>query len=267
MRRIGSVRYVNAKPLISRFETEGAESGVELIEDVPSRLPALLEAGEVEAILVSSAYALTEPGRRIAEGCVIATYGAAQSVRLFSQVPLSEIRSLALDASSLTSNLLCRLVLDARYGARPEFETMPADLGRMLAGHDAALIMGDAGMLASHSALIEADLGLEWTEMTGLPFVWAVWAGDERLSSSLVGSLVSARDWGLLRLPEIVSACERLPGWGDGVARRYLSETMHYRMGEGDLAGLRLFREMVSERGWCSAGGFPELVRAEAVGV
>ena len=89
---VGCVSYVNAIPLVEMFEEMGAASPVRVLYDVPSRLPALLESGEADAIFVSSVDGLRVADCRLAEGvCIV------KSVRLFSKVPPAEIQKLALD--------------------------------------------------------------------------------------------------------------------------------------------------------------------------
>ena len=147
--RVGSVPYLNAKPLVRQFEDLGASSPVSVVYDVPSQLPALLEAGEVQAILVSSIEALRHPDLHFADGVSICSQREVFSVRLFSKVPFGEIRRLALDASSMTSNALAQILLDQRFGVRPATTTLPPDLDLMLAECDAGILIGDNGMRAT----------------------------------------------------------------------------------------------------------------------
>lgn len=257
IRTVAAVEYVNAKPLIGYFDSLGDLSPVRVLEDVPSRLPDLLESGEAEAILVSSYYALAVPHRRIAEGCAIATYGPAESVRLFSKVEFSQIKSLALDRSSMTSNGLAQIVLADRYGAHPETTLVAPALDSMLKDHDAALLIGDKGMTADGHGLREIDLGSEWTALTGLPFVWALWVGDSYLSPELVATLIKSRDWGIANLDSIVATCGRLPGWSPASAAHYLAHTMSYVMTDWHLTGLHEFQTRLTRHGLLHDSSFP----------
>jgi predicted solute-binding protein len=170
--RVGCVPYVNARPLVSAFDQPN--EFVEVVYDVPSKLPALLDTGEVDAILVSSIELLRRADLRPAAEVGIMSYGPVQSVRLLSKVPLTEIKSLALDQSSMTSNILAQVIL-AEQGVFPTTETLSPDAPNMLAHHDACVIIGDRGYEANGAGLVDLDLGHAWTEMTGLPFVWALW--------------------------------------------------------------------------------------------
>ena len=179
---VGSVPYVNAVPLVAQFESLGEASPVRVRYAVPSQLPAMLESGEADAILVSSIEALRKPGLRMASGVCIGSVGAVESVRLFSWVPFSEIGSLALDASSMTSNALAQIVLRETYGVAPSVCVRPSLPPEELDEADACVLIGDVGMASEGRGMHVLDLGLAWWELTGLPFVWAAWVGGEGLS-------------------------------------------------------------------------------------
>ncbi len=180
--RVGCVPYVNARPLVAAFDQPN--DFVEVIYEVPSKLPALLDSGEVDAILVSSIELLRRNDLLMVADVGIMSYGPVKSVRLLSKVPLTEIKSLALDQSSMTSNILAQIIL-AENGVFPICDTVPPDQSNMLDSHDACVIIGDNGFKADGTGLVDIDLGEAWTDMTGLPFVWALWLGkkDHRLDA------------------------------------------------------------------------------------
>lgn len=287
---VGSVPYVNARPLVSYFEEAPDRFPVRVIYEVPSRLPALLDSGGADVVLASSIDALLTPDRRIAANLCIATRGPVSSVRLFSKKPPKEIQSLALDLSSMTSNALAGIVLEERYGVRPESSPEPPDLGAMLRKHDACVLIGDIGMRAGAEGLHVLDLGQEWTSMTGLPFVWALWIGGERLDEKLAGYLSAARSMSCLgasfdtpnesrrreALKKILGPFEfdrqieerrllqinqisQASSWTSEEVRKYLTETISFDLGELELDGLREFGRRLQSYG-IPADHFPGLV-------
>lgn len=188
--RVGSVPYVNAVPLIHAFQEHDDLTPVQVVFEVPSQLPALLDAQAVDAILVSSAYALTHPGLRAAREVGIASTGPVESVKVFSKVPWGQIQILATDLSSMTSNALAQIILAEDYGIRPRTVPMAPDLSTMLNHADAAVLIGDIGMMTEPPEGVEQmDLGQAWFGLTGLPFVWALWVGREGLTPELAGTL------------------------------------------------------------------------------
>jgi predicted solute-binding protein len=118
-------------------------------------------------------------------GTGIACHGPVRTILLISKVPYGQIRTLAADAASRTSVMLARVILAEKYGTEPKLVTMPADLAAMLGEADAALIIGDPALHLEPETLPFAtlDLGAEWTSMTGLPMVFAVWAGRKEIVS------------------------------------------------------------------------------------
>lgn len=249
MHTIGSVQYVNAKPLIGWFDHLGAESPVRVLLDVPSGLPTLLDSGTAEAVMVSSFEALRTPNRTFAEGASISSIGDAKSVRLFSKVPFDQITSLALDRSSMTSNHLALGLLAERHGVKPVAKPEPPVLADMLSAYDACVLIGDIGMMTDGTGLHVMDLGREWTEWCDLPFVWALWIGGPDLSPELVGLLQQSRQWGEAHYELLVDRVVREAGWPFDRADNYLRHTMNYELTADHLAGYARYRDLLLEHG------------------
>ena len=132
----------------------------------------------------------------------------------------------------------------------------------MLAVCDAAILSGDKGMMADGSGLHVMDLGREWREMTGLPFVWALWVGGEGLTPELSGYLADAERWGAEHIAEVVAETVPQCGWGFEDCDRYLRHTMNYQITEAHLAGLSKYRELLLKHGFIPRLPFPEVVKA-----
>lgn len=276
---VGCVPYVNAIPLVEMFEEMGGASPVRVVYQVPSELPNLLDSGEAQAILVSSVDALRTPGRKMAEGVCIGSQRQVKSVRLFSKVPFEQIRSLALDASSMTSNRLAQIVLSEAYGVRPETVTMPPDLEAMLEQVDACVLIGDIGMMSDGTGRYVLDLGEAWFQLTGKPFVWAAWIGNDDLSPDLVwwlqraaacaGNAQAGEPYYIWKNREsMVARAMRQAKWPEETAKDYFENVMVYRMDQPMLGGLREFQGRLRANGFEDAVHFPELVAAgEAVGL
>ncbi len=258
---VGSVPYVNAKPLVSQFNHLGSRSPVKVLYELPSQLPALLDAKTVQAALVSSFDSFSTPNRRIGAGCV-STFGDAQSVRLFSKVPFEDVKTLALDASSLTSIHLAQVALIENYGVRAKTVGMKPDLALMLGRCDACVIIGDKGMVANGEGLLVTDLGAEWLKMTDLPFVWAAWIGNEGLDEPLAEYLEAANRWGQEHLDEVIQETQAQVHWPGDSCRQYLAEIMNYTLTEKHVEGLRFFQQLLLKHGFLKEDWFPTVVRA-----
>ena len=287
--RVGCVPYANAYPLVAWFNEMGLDSPVEIVYEVPSALPSRLESGELDAILVSSVDALRVPGRRMAENVCIGSDGEVQSVRLFSQVPFEQIKSLAWDQSSMTSNRLAVIILREKYGITPNYNPEEPDIDGMLNLHDACIIIGDLGMAANGEGLHVLDLGSAWKELTGKGFVWAAWLGKEKLTPELALLLTVAasrhsagkmpeshwldryilRRWqgelGHLFEPQFEQMLDfavEKSGWERETLRKYYREVIVYELSDPMLAGLKEFQQRLFKNGFEDCVHFPAMVSA-----
>ena len=265
MIRIGSVPYLNAKPLVCGLDREPE---IKLMYDVPSKLAGMLKDGQIAAGMVSSVACFMNPDLQIVPGISISCVGRAESVKLFYNKDIRSIRKVALDAGSLTSVLLAKIILEERYQVRPEFISMPPSLPAMLEDCDAAAIIGDTTMCAPSDRWPALDLGEEWHALTGLPLVFAVWAVNPKMASSkLVDVLTRAKAQGLGSLDEISRVEARRLGLPAQTCFRYLSEIMNYDLGDRHMEGLGLFRDKARRHELVPEGPETKLYEPAADGV
>jgi len=183
-------------------------------------------------------------------GIGVAARGAVRSILLVSKHPLAEIRTLAADSSSRTSVTLTRIVLSRRYGAEPIIMPHAPDLAAMLDQADAALIIGDPALRLDLSSLPYhiADLGQEWTDMTGLPMVFAVWAGHQRhITPGVVKALNDSCRYGRDHLEDIVKIDAAARGIPETLAREYLTRNIVNELGPREYEGLELYLRYARE--------------------
>jgi chorismate dehydratase len=241
---IGTVPYLNARPLVRWFwdTEEGRASGVRVVEAVPSGLAAMLERVEVDAALVSSIELFRAPDLCHAAGVGVVADGPVRSVRMLSKVPIGQVRTVALDTSSLTSVALLKILLSERYGLTPEYHHAAPDLAAMLEAADAALLIGDLGYREYDPWLHVLDLGEAWKDQTGLPFLYAAWIGHpDRVTPALVSLLLRAKEWGSAHREQIAAAEYRRLDESYERSLRYLTEVMRYDVGPCEEEALRLF--------------------------
>src|SRR5207302_2559411 len=173
--RIGAVNYLNTKPLI--YELDQLASEAELVLDYPSRLAVDLEFGRLDVALIPIIEYFRAGTYRLVPNISIASHGPVLSVTLFSRTPWSGIRRVALDEGSRTSAALAQILLHKRYGVHPDLVPLPLDRAAEETDADAVLLIGDRAMRACLPGFEHAfDLGQEWHDWTGLPFVYAFWA-------------------------------------------------------------------------------------------
>ncbi len=179
----------------------------------------------------------------------IACDGPVRSILLVSKKPFAEIRTVAVDAGSRTSVALTRIILAEKYGCRPVMTARAPRLEEMLVEADAALVIGDPALHLDPETLPYhvLDLGAEWVAWTGLPMVFAVWAGRraEALTPQVAAAFVASYEWGSGHLDAMVAQASAERGFGVDLAREYFTRHIVYRLTERHLEGLRVFREFV----------------------
>jgi len=255
--RVGAVSYLNAKPLYYRLAERAPNVAMSM--DLPSRLAARLASGDLDLALIPSVEYLrgVAAGYEIIPGFAIAARGPVRSVKLFSRVPLDRVDRLALDEGSRTSRALARVWLDAKHGVRPSrIETLPMGVSALESTADAVLVIGDRAMKVPdgpfHSVV---DLAEAWVELTGLPFVFALWVvrpgvelGDlpETLALCRADGLAHADDLAMIYGPRL--------GLDFATCHEYLTRVLSYDLGEAEVAGLRRFAGMAADLGLAPEG-------------
>jgi chorismate dehydratase len=245
--RISAISYLNTAPLMWDFEHGSAGRDFEISYTVPSRCAAQLAEGSADIGIIPVAAYASIPGLIVLPGVAIAARRAVRSILLVSRVPAREIRSVALDTSSLTSVALLKVMFARHWKSQPAFAAMPPDLNQMLSQHDAGLLIGDPALGVDRSRYVTYDLAEEWARLTGKPFVFAVWAVREAALTDaapgvdLAEIFRKSRDHGLDNVPQIAQQWAPRVGLSPPEARAYLTDNIYYYLDAPCLEGLRLF--------------------------
>lgn len=272
--RIGCVKYLNTLPLV-----EGLQSlrDVEVISAVPSRLIGMLREREVDVALASVVDAAGE-GVTALDAGMIGSDGPTLTVRVFSRVPIEKIATVGADTDSHTSVWLLRVILARKYGVRARVMDFDARERMVLgttqqssestrqqvetSGVDALLLIGDKVVTDPPDRREyphELDLGAAWKEMTGLPFVYAVWmcrAGEEESAAVRTAAAVLDRQrrHNATRLGWIAGRRAEERGWPTGLAARYIGACLTFDVGEAEREAVDKFIGWAHELGLCDAG-------------
>ncbi len=237
--RVGSVPYLNAVPL-----TRGLEE--QIIFVTPSRLAEMLQRDELDAALVSVTEVLFNDCYDVLDGIAVASLGEVKSVFLAHRQPIEDVKEVFCDTASLTSVNLLRVLL-AERGLRPEFKPLASyDFSAL---PDYALLIGDPALdfLCAPRQHEIWDLGAAWYELSGLPFVYAVWALRRGIENSrLRRQLREAKSFGLDTLDSIISGRSE---YDYDFRKDYLGWHIHYHLGTDEKRGLAKFIELLRKHG------------------
>jgi predicted solute-binding protein len=219
--RIGSVPYLNAKPLI-----EGLK---EVVYEVPSRLAECLRKGELDAALVPVLEILEWPNYEIVEGVAI---GSEQEVKsVFLTYPLQENVRIAKDDESKTSWALAKIIVENDL----QLQVRWLDANQ---ASDSQLMIGDRALnfRKDHPQIPVLDLAKAWHEKRQLPFVFAVWAIRSEFSEKqvLAKKLREAKEKGMKQLEKYTTSLDE---------KIYLSQNISYELGSQEKKAILRFQE------------------------
>lgn len=233
--RIGSVQYLNAAPL-----THGLEG--EITFATPAKLAEMLRRDELDAALVSITEVLLNDRYDILDGVAIGSLGEVYSVILAHKKPLEEAQEIFCDPASLTSVNLLKVLL-AERGLKPEFK--PLENYAAAKEKDFVLLIGDTAIEFQRSPHEHEifDLGYAWTEMTKLPFVYAVWALRRGIENAeLRRELRQTKRFGMDRLDHIIEIREE---FDEDFRRDYFEWHIQFHLGEDEKRGIAKFCELL----------------------
>jgi len=272
--RLGRIPWINCYPVYGAIDRGLVPVPAELVTGTAAELNDLLAAGELQVSVVSAVeYARNAAAYHLLPDLAITCDGPVHSVALFSRRPVTELDGCTVlrTASSRTSVLLLDLIARHRWQVRPRYATARAEASDLaaLAGlpHEAVLVIGDAALLlaAEERYPVRVDLGAEWREWTGLPFVFAVWAARREAGLDAVQAvhrrLLESRAWGLAHLDELARSAAQATGVAERVCRAYLGD-LDYALSYRHLAGLTDFFRRLAQEGLVPDGSLSFIAAA-----
>jgi predicted solute-binding protein len=249
--RVGAVSYFNTLPLVWGMLHGPERERVRLSFSLPSVCAEEVERGEIEIGLVPVAE-IARQGLEIVPGTGISCRGAVRSILLVSRVPWRSVRTLATDSGSRTSVELAQVILRERFGVDANTTPFAPDLDHMLSVCDAALVIGDAALRISPAELRYdwLDLGEEWFALTGLPMVFAAWAGKQGLPAAALEEITrGSYRFGAAKIKEIVDSEHAARRISKELAERYLRQHIRFELGAEEVKGLEAFLELAGGKG------------------
>jgi chorismate dehydratase len=267
MLQVGRIAYINCYPVYGAIDRGHVAIDATLVDGVPTRLNRLMAEGKLDISVVSAVeYARDADRYLVLPDLAISCDGPVRSVMLFSKVAITKLdgRRVLVSRSSMTSVALLELLFANVWHVRPEFVLGDAELVDIahfgVEPHDARLVIGDAALrlfeATGNGGAMEsvyphrADLGQEWKNWTGLPFVFAVWVAQRTSAAEQVvrahQALLASRDWGLMHVDELAAQASAVTGVALDMCKGYLSG-LDYRLSAPHIAGLtEFFRKLVT---------------------
>jgi chorismate dehydratase len=234
--RIGSVGYLNAKPLIWDIDSALLQT------DVPAGLSQKFFARQLDVALLPVFDVLLASGALIVDDVAIACRGEVYSVVVASRTTFASSETIYLDPASRSSSALLRVLVAEYYPSGPaiaEDAAIPENGARLLIGDTAINFRRQNGASWQYH-----DLGLLWQKHTGLPFVFAVWAVSEQTNASVFYTLRAIKAEGLAARHQIARK-QPEPDF----AWRYMTQHIRYDLGDLEKSAIRSFERLARHHG------------------
>ena len=254
--RYGRIDYVNVAPVETAFDAGAVTRDADVVADVPTRLNAMLAAGELDVSAVSAAHYLAHRDDLALLGDLcIASDGPVRSVLLVSPVPPSLLdgSTIAVTRHSASGRLLLATLLESVMHVHPSYEVVDDAAAAARQGRPALLIGDDALTARGERAPAQVhDLGEAWRAWTGLPFVFAVWSVRREVLAArpaevaaLASALAAARAWGDAHRADVIDAAVARRPFHRGLYDDYFTR-LRYTLDERARLGLEHFAALVA---------------------
>lgn len=232
---------MNTKPLLYGIEKLPFIDEIELTLEYPSIIARQLIENTIDIGLVPVAAIPEIPNAEIISDYGIAADGHVASVSIFSKKPIEQIKRVYLDYQSRTSVKLAEILLKNYWKMDVEFLPAPENYIELIEGETAGVIIGDRALKQNKNFTYIYDLAKYWKEMTGLPFLFAAWVANKKLSFEFLEKFNNANALGLNHLSEIVASNAFL----DYDLNQYYGEDIIYKLNESHKNGLHKFLEFI----------------------
>ena len=203
--KISIVNYTNTLPFKWALKRSKLINQIDLQEDIPIICAQKLKYGQVDLALVPVALLPELDTYFIESDFCIGANGKVDSVKLYSGVPLEEIRTVTLDYQSKTSITLTKILFKFFWKTEVTFLDAKPGFENGVEGSNAIVVIGDRTFNMNGNFAYEFDLAEEWKKLCGLPFVFAAWVSVEKLSSEFLMNFNSALKYGVENILEAVN--------------------------------------------------------------
>lgn len=248
---LGSVPYLNVQPMTWAIQKGLCGGKITLKSEVPRKLAEALARGEFDTAIVPVFEYFRHPDLyTYIRGPVIAARGRVQSVMLFSGSPLEQLDTVYLDASSLTSVNLFRVIVAEKKLHVKFLDTAEHPAPAVLEPGVGAVVIGDPAIQQLGRHAYELDLAWAWQQLTGLPFVFAAWlVPTGRNPVGLPALLNESLRMGIANLEQVAKDSAERFGVTVGFALQYFTTSIHYQLGDRELEGWREFGKLCVRHG------------------
>jgi chorismate dehydratase len=242
--KVSAVSYLNTIPFIYGLKQSKLMDTIDLQLDYPAICADKLINDEVDIALVPVVVIPQLENAYIISDYCIGANREVNTVCLYSDVPIEEIQTIALDYQSITSVALLRILLKEYWQVKPKLNNTELGFEDKIKGKNAALVIGDRAFELNTKHQYIYDLSAIWGKMTGLPFVFAAWVASTKLPQDFIVAFNNALENGLTDIDKAIALeggnyqnCEN--------PKDYLNHKISYLLDAEKQKGMALFLEKI----------------------
>lgn len=240
--RISAVSYTNTKPFLYGIQNTPIINKIDLSLDIPSDCAQKLIDNKVDIGLIPVAAILNLPEWHIVSDYCIGAVGAVNSVFIFSNCDIKDVKTVQLDPQSRSSNNLSKVLLKNYWKVTPELVTGAENYATSTDPHTAFVQIGDRTFGKKANYKFVYDLSEEWQKFTGLPFVFAAWIANKPIPHEFTDEFNASMKYGLGHRPELLKS---LPQYKDFDVEDYLMHKLDFELTEDKKKALYLFLDYI----------------------
>ena len=225
-------------------QRSGLMQKADLIADFPARIGAMLLNDEIDIGLVPVAIIPRLKEAHIITNYCIGAIGRVESVGIFSEVPLDQVKKLILDYQSRTSVALASILLKDYWKLEIQTEQANEDYRHLIKGTTAAVVIGDRALSQHKQSPCYYDLSEAWYHYTGLPFVFAAWVANKPVDPDFEDAFNRANAYGVNHIEEVVAGLN----FTDYDLKKYYTQHISYTFDADKKKGMDLFLQKLTQR-------------------
>lgn len=236
--KISAVSYTNSKPFLYGLQHTDIVNKIDLSLDIPADCAQKLIDNKVDIGLIPVAATINIPNWEIVSDYCIGAVGAVNSVFIFSNCDIHDIKTLQLDPESRSSNSLARVLLKNYWKSSPELVTNTVDYSISTDKYTAFVQIGDRTFGKAGNYPYVYDLAEQWQKFTGLPFVFAAWIANKTISTEFITEFNNSLKYGLDHRAQLFN---ELPTRPDFDLQDYLMHKIDFELTDAKKQALFLF--------------------------
>jgi len=240
--KISAVSYTNTQPFIYGIRHTDIINKIDLSLDIPADCAQKLIDNQVDIGLIPVAAVINLPYWEIVSDYCIGANGPVNSVFIFSNCPIEDVKTLQLDPESRSSNNLARVLLQHYWKLNPDMIVGAADYGQSQDPNTAFVQIGDRTFGKKDKYAYSYDLAEVWKAFTGLPFVFAAWIANKHIPKDFMTEFNQSLKYGLDNRAVVIA---KLPVRNDFDLDDYLMQKLDFDLNEGKKKALNLFIDYV----------------------